>query len=129
LGFFVLHIFVTKPVLFPQAYIEAIGGGCVLFTIMVLITNAKKRLWEAREFERDGITVQGVIIDRWEEELAEGGINTYVGYHFSYKDSMWTGKKIAGSSPYKKLVQGDSVTIRFLPSNPNISRIEMDNSY
>ncbi|NOU22412.1 MAG: hypothetical protein HOO93_11630 [Methyloglobulus sp.] len=124
LGFFVLRIFVTAPTGF-QAFMEDNWGCLALFVIMgVVITEAKKRLRKAKEFEKNGITVQGMIVDKWEDTGCEGEVYTYVGYSFNYLDSLWAGKKNADSSPYNKLQIGDCVTIRFLPGDPSISKIE-----
>lgn len=130
LGFFayLLRNFV-KESMWPDALIVIIWSGFPLFPVTGLFSNAKKQLRIAEEFKINGINVQGMIVDKWEWkgsswEGYEGELYTFVGYNFSYLGRLWTGRKIADSSPYNKLQIGDCVTIRFLPSDPSISRME-----
>lgn len=115
-----LDVWLTSP--------QAIHMGCAglgLFAMVVLIGVTQEGLRIAWEFERDGITVQGEIIDKWEEDAGgEGGTDFFVGYQFSYMDASWVGKKTANYSRYNKLQIGDYVTIRFLSRDPSISRME-----
>lgn len=108
----------TNPV--GDLLIFGIGG---LFITVALIVYAQEVVRIARKLEREGVIVQGVIIDRWVEESGEAYVYC-IGYRFSYMESMWVGKNVVESSPYNKLEIGDSVEILFLPRNPSISRIQ-----
>lgn len=92
------------------------------FITVSLIAGHQDVMRIASELELQGITIKGVIIDRWVESEGEGGCY-FVGYQFSYMDSIFAGKQRAASYPYNKLQIGDSVEIRFLPRNPLISLV------
>jgi hypothetical protein len=91
--------------------------------MIAVIVAALKQLWVSIEFVQKAITVQGVIVGKWEEAASEGSLS-YVGYQFSYMGEIWVGKQRAESYPHNIRKIGDSVLISFLPSNPNISRME-----
>ena len=109
-----------------EPLISYLMWGLTFFILGSQLFIAVEELRIAKELEREGIKVMGVIIDKW-EAYVEWGSLFYAGYRFSYMDSLWVGQtSIATLSAYNKLQTEDSVTIRFLPRDPCISRIEQD---
>ena len=124
---------VTLPILFIVIAVVAdkrsdLLIGSLLFSLLSLpIAFYSMSIWlNHRKLDYTGLLVQGVIIDKWDVSDSESGIVTgaCVAYQFSYLGSVWTGMGEVHS--FVCLILENSVTIRFLPNNPAISRMEFD---
>jgi hypothetical protein len=91
------------------------------------LIDAHKQFKIAKELNRDGVNVQAILIDKWvEEENVDGSIvqNYFIGYQFSYMNYTWVNKKKIKPVAYKIMQISQIQAIRFLPRNPEISRLE-----
>ncbi len=104
----------------------AVGGWglLVLVSTLILPASAQAQLRLANEIDRDGVTVQGEIVDKWTFESEETAY--CVGYYFTYLNTTRVGRDTIKSSLFKKLRIGNNVPIRLLPRDPMISRVEQD---
>ena len=97
-------------------YLGYLGG---LWFIFCLVNNWKIH----KKLDLAGFIVKGEITDKWDEyDEHSGNTAYYVSYQFSYQYTMWV-----GAYEYRhELIPiiGNSVSIYFLPNNPNISIIE-----
>ncbi len=98
---------------------------------MILTSYAKSQIRIAKALEWDGIDEQCVIIDKWTEDDIEWGNSYFIGYRFSYMGETWVGKHhVNSSSTYNRAQLGVSVTVRFLPLDPTISKLsELETNY
>ncbi len=122
-AFFVIYPFYSgeadaHPIFFFFMIIVAVSGTGQG------IAFALSELRIAREAEAHGTVIaQGVIIERWAEPAAEWGEDNYVGYQFDYMGNVWIGK---GRVFTDKLQIGDSVSVRFLSSDPTVSVMQVN---
>ncbi len=102
-----------------------------IFTVILVVSafaGTSHGLRIAEELRADGITVPGVVVDKWTESH-ENGESYYVAYQVNYMDNIWIGKTsfdILTPSQYDRLQAGDSVDIFFLPRDPAISIMKVD---
>ena len=89
--------------------------------------NANK--WRiAHELDEKGLIARGTIIDLWEGDGSDQ--HHYVAYQFELSlpsakgTQQFVAKQQVILSLYRQLQVGFKVRVRFLPRDPNVSRIE-----
>ncbi len=76
--------------------------------------------WAAR-LARDGLLTSGTITDRWSVGQDDDGNIFYVAYRYEHGEPL---RQQVELDQYRRLSPGDTVTVRYLPGYPYISRIE-----
>ena len=101
---------------------------CLVFGAMILRSIKWWKL--ANELDRDGLITRATIIALWQERnLSKAFLRQrethYVLYAFEILDQQQFAANQSVRVPiYKQLQVGSQVRVRFLPKNPNISRME-----
>jgi hypothetical protein len=107
-----------------------VGGAFILVGVMavggslVILLPALVQLWLAIKLERHGQVVDGKVIEKYLEKDKEdkryGFIACVFNDHYLLEQNVLT-------DVYESLMEGDSISIRCLPQNPAIARLEKSN--
>ena len=89
-----------------------------LFLLAVALWQLKE-LPAARELDRDGVLGEGVVIGKWSDSGDESR-NYYVAY--LHGDGYQASQRVSRSL-FRALGPADTVDVRYLPRDPDISRI------
>lgn len=90
-----------------------------LLITMIIYQRDRKR-WQT--FLRNSTLIDGVITRHWTETDSEGGIRYYCAY--SFPNGTETCQQICNKETHTQLKIGDTVTVRYLPSDPRRSLLE-----
>ena len=99
-------------------------SGMAILILALVPLRYTKELKIARELDTNGVSTSGKITDKWVKK--HRGENTSKSYFVSYEfgESCGAVQKVS-FLVYRKLETGHIVTIRYLISDPNCSRIEV----
>jgi hypothetical protein len=104
-------------------------GWCLVFVFPLLVPIALYFFWrtwrewrETRPFERYKQTTTGTISHLWFDRPNGRGKQHYAGYHFG--DDHEAYQKVH-SRTYSRLAIGEGVTVEYVPSNPRLSRVDL----
>ncbi len=118
--FFLILVFLNSDKDGTEMLLLAVFAVFCLYLTVVEIPKTIKTLSIARELDRDGIEVEGMYIGKWQEPFEESTSLDFSGYQFSYRNRRWKGKIIDSENAFQI---GNYAIVRFLPRNPNISKI------
>lgn len=90
--------------------------------VLVLAVLSVRKLPLARELDSSGITTQGRIVTKRSTTDEEGDRSCYVAYTFG---EGYGAQQQVSSAVYRRLQSGDTVEIRYLARDPNLSRMEI----
>ncbi|MEP6987245.1 MAG: DUF3592 domain-containing protein [Chloroflexota bacterium] len=111
---------------YAEIIVWAIPIVGIIFGIQLLISELNRRtLYE--DLMQTGVTTQAEIISHRTAE--EKSTTYYVTYRFNgtaidHTSQMYTKEEDVGHTSYDAIKDGDSVTIHYLPRDPNISYLE-----
>jgi hypothetical protein len=88
---------------------------------LVILLPALVQLWLAIKLERQGQTVEGIVVEKYLEKDKDGKRYGHIACAFN-KDFLLEQNIIP--SEYERLKAGDKITVRYLPQNPAIARLE-----
>jgi hypothetical protein len=98
--------------------VMAVGGS------LVILLPALVQLWLAIKLERHGQVVNGTVIEKYlerdKEDKRYGFIACVFNGHYLLEQNVLT-------DIYESLMEGDSISVRCLPQNPIIARLEKSN--
>jgi hypothetical protein len=89
-----------------------------LFLFMLIGLNWLRE----RQFQRKSILIQGVMTQRWKKFDEEYNYNYFIAYAFP--DGAETQASVS-LSQYQQVKVGSTIMVRYLPSNPRRSRLEL----
>lgn len=101
---------------------------CLIFGGLILMSLKKWRITD--ELDTRGLVTRGEIIALWEEDKSSSRLvrkrhKCYVLYRFDVPDhQQFTASQHISLPVYKQLQIGAKVRVRFLPGDPNVSRME-----
>jgi hypothetical protein len=99
---------------------------CVVFGGLILMNAHKWHL--ANKLDEKGLIARGTIIDLWE---GDGSGHYHVAYRFELSlpsaesTQQFVIQQSINFSLYRQLQVDSKVRVRFLPGNPNVSRMEL----
>ena len=111
-------------------WVLALAAGIVI-VLLVMGALAIPNWYDAQELERNGVVTQGSIVDRRSIIDNDGGETTwYITYSFyvTETNTAYRSEKQASRSIYNKFPTGSTAEVRYLPSDPDNSRLEADNN-
>lgn len=90
--------------------------------LLVLAVLAFRDLRLAREMDRSGEIIEGVIVGKRSTTDSEGDRTRYLVYEFG---EGYGAEQQVGAAVYRQLEIGDKVEVCYLPRDPNVSRMEI----
>ncbi|MEW6578881.1 MAG: HEAT repeat domain-containing protein [Chloroflexota bacterium] len=97
--------------------------GALLLLLMAVLWGALVPEWVRWfQFERDGVTVAGMVAEREQR----GDDRYIVRYRYSVGDEEYAGEQRVTESAYAALADGAAVSVRVLPDDPADARLEAD---
>jgi hypothetical protein len=98
--------------------------GLIGLILLILVAKLFKELRLARELDRDGVTAAGVVKDKWVSVDDSDPENTSTYHYVSYQFGDQTYRQ-DNQAAYEHLEIGSPVTVRYLPRDRNIARLEL----
>ncbi len=97
--------------------------GALLLLLMAVLWGALVPEWVRWfQFERDGVTVAGMVAEREQR----GDDRYIVRYRYSVGDEEYAGEQRVTESAYDTLADGAAVSVRVLPDDPADARLDAD---
>ncbi len=93
---------------------------CLLFLLGLLWSL--RELWFSIKLRQTGLTAPGVIVELL--KVPTRGIHYRFAYHFTVSGKTFGAYQEIDKSKYDTLHVGDTVTVRYLPTDPTKSRVE-----
>lgn len=76
----------------------------------------------ARKLQQSGVTTEGTVTDAWVRRSSQSAKRYFVLYRFM--DDIWVTQQVK-KRDFQELTVGTPVTVRYLPDDPECSRIEL----
>ncbi|MFZ6026818.1 MAG: DUF3592 domain-containing protein [Chloroflexota bacterium] len=115
----------APPNLLFSLFFVGFGGLFVLFGLGMMYGGVKA-MRELNQLRSSGRQVQGIIFDRWQDTDSDGDPTYFVAYAFKVGPAQ---QIVTAAEQNKKLHQkyqiGDSVTVRYVPSQPTICQVRL----
>jgi uncharacterized protein (DUF58 family) len=105
---------VAGAVYFALALVFLLGGGLILL-------SALAQLWQAVKLERRGEVVEATLVEKRLEKDKKGNRYCFIVYSFNPEFRV---KQSIDQEAYLRLKESDKLKVRYLPSNPVITRLE-----
>ena len=96
-------------------------GAMALAGSLVIFLPALNQLWLAIQLERQGQVVTGTVIEKYLEKDKEGKRYGFITCVFNGNYLL---EQNVPTNLYEQLMEGDGISIRCLPKNPNVARLE-----
>src|SRR5258708_11033787 len=91
--------------------IVAVGVGYVFAAELI----------RANQAEQSGTATQAIVTDGYSSTSNRGGTSYYIDYELKVDGQVYKKHVGVGSDLYNKLLIGDAVQVKYLPSDPNVS--------
>jgi hypothetical protein len=78
------------------------------------------------EAERSGTVTKAMIVDGYVSKGSKGSTSYYIDYEFKLNGQVYRKHILIGSTLYNRVLIGDTVTIKYLPSDPKVSVLSGD---
>ncbi|MCB0172866.1 MAG: DUF3592 domain-containing protein [Anaerolineae bacterium] len=112
---------ITGSILFALFF--AVFGGIFTFVGLALISGGVKNMSQARALAYRGVTAQAQVIERWTEQDSDGDTQYCVSYRFTAPGHPELFRAEYNRRAYDQ--PGDAVSVRYLPYQPEICRLEL----
>ncbi|MCB0166376.1 MAG: DUF3592 domain-containing protein [Anaerolineae bacterium] len=112
---------ITGSILFALFF--TVFGGIFTFVGLAMISGGVKNMAQARALAYRGVTAQAQLIERWTEQDSDGDTHYCVSYRFTAP-----GYPEVFKAEYNRLaydLPGDAASVRYLPYQPEICRLEL----
>ena len=100
-------------------------GGVFVLVGLWLLYSSWQGISNARALAQRGLLTTARLTDRWEERDSDGDPQYCVAVRFAVPDGPEVHVAEYNYKAYNQLVEGDPVTVRYLPHNPQICRLEL----
>lgn len=109
-------------------FVLGIGGVFVLAGVGLLYAGGKTQK-QLNQLRAEGLQTQGVLFERWTDKDSEGDTTYYVAFAFKPVNAMMGAPVITRAEQNKKVYDkyrvGDSLSVRYLPSDPTICIVQV----
>lgn len=109
---------------FGLLFMAGMGGLFVLIGL-ALLGNSWRTMGQASQLNRQGQLIQGTVLDGWTDTDSDGDRVYCVAYHFTPPGRPGVTRAEYNRTAYNRLAPGDPVSVRYLPQNPHICRLEL----
>ncbi len=111
----------------PPYYLLIVAALGALFVLigMVLFISGWQGIMEARKLSRRGQLIQGTLIDRWTDKDSDGDPVYCVAFEFVLPGRPRVTRAEYNQEAHDLLEIGDPVSVRYLPQQPHICRLEL----
>ena len=101
-----------------------VGGMAVVGSLAILLP-ALVQLWLAIKLERKGRVVDGTVIEKFLKKDRDDKRYGFIACVFNGRFLL---EQNVLSDVYERLLEGDTIAVRYLPQNPAIARLEKSNA-
>ncbi|MCB9077738.1 MAG: DUF3592 domain-containing protein [Anaerolineaceae bacterium] len=112
---------ITGPILFALFF--TVFGGIFTFVGVAMVAGGVKNLSQARALAYRGVTAQARLVERWTEQDSDGDPLFCVAYRFTAPGHPEVFKAEYNRRAYNH--PDDTVSVRYLPHQPQICRLEV----
>jgi hypothetical protein len=102
-------------------------GGLFVFIGLGTVLGAVRASIQTDRLNQNGQTTQGSLTERWTEKDSDGDTTYLVAYTFTAQAEDGTSHQVNRSEynrqAYHTLKEGDAVTVRYLPGNPETCQL------
>jgi hypothetical protein len=105
-------------------FIAALGSLFVVFGVILFISGWQG-IAKSRKLSRRGQLIQGTLIDRWTDQDSDGDPVYCIAFEFTLPGRPHVTRAEYNREAYDLLEIGDPVSVRYLPDQPHICRLEL----